>query len=379
MAKYKSSTLGESLKEEAAPAETTVLEAPAAEAEGQIPVNAETPVAQAAAVPAIENTQAPVDKPEAVIVTEAPANEGVFEVPGQAAKVQDAPATAATVAQKSWQEQIKEIDRKELYKELGLPDMDDFTLEFAKFRNNGGDPYQYIAAKSFDWTKVNDVAVIKDDLTREYPNLSAEKIDALFNEKYKQGEYNTDEEKAAGSILLEADAYKKRNTRIAEQQSFKIPEVASQNAALTPEIQGQLQAIQQYAQRQQELQSYVKENGVTKQLFDSKRVAVDLGDGNTYNFKVDNPQLLQDVLLDNETAAKYGVNAQGEPDMQLAYELAMFKINPVGFKKALLNYGKSLGQQSLIAEGQNAVKPAAVLPVTNANKFIIKGEGTLGG
>ena len=129
----------------------------------------------------------------------------------------------------------------------------------------------------------------------------------------------------------------------------------------------------------QQIRSFVNEHEVTKSLYQSKRVTVDLGDGKTFNYTIDNPKVITDVLLNEEAAAKYGKNAKGEPDMQQAVELALFKINPAKFKQDLFNYGKSVGQQSLIAEKQNAVRPIGKAPAEQPKGFVVKGSGTIGG
>ncbi len=75
---------------------------------------------------------------------------------------------------------------------------------------------------------------------------------------------------------------------------------------------------------------------------------------------------------------------QGEPDVQLMQEAAMFFSNRAAFKRSIYNAGIETGKQSFVDEGQNAGKPGTVLPMNaNAKSFdeAIQGgvkQGTIG-
>jgi hypothetical protein len=118
------------------------------------------------------------------------------------------------------QDILKTIPKEELYKYLEL---DEHTIKFDEFRKKGGNPYDYIQQKAIDWTKVPDEQLIKMDLRKLHPNLSAEKIDKLYTHKYKQDELAADEEREFGNILLETDADSIRRRNIEDQKKAICP------------------------------------------------------------------------------------------------------------------------------------------------------------
>ena len=97
---------------------------------------------------------------------------------------------AATVV--DWKEELKKANPKDILKELGY---DDFLAEFAEFRKNGGDAYKYLEAKAFDWETVNHQDLVLDELKLQYPHLTDDKIEKLYQAKYKQSEYASDDDK----------------------------------------------------------------------------------------------------------------------------------------------------------------------------------------
>ena len=327
----------------------------------------ETPIVETVVEEApVETTEVVEEKP----IEEAPANEGSF-VTGEEVVV----PTETPIA--DWRTQLKSVNRKELFEELGLPELDETDIEFAKYRKAGGDPYKYIEQRLMDYNKIPDDVAAKEALKSEYPTLDSLKLEKLFASKYNQSEFATDEDRELGLIQMEADAIKWKQAKANEQKSFQLPQAVS--TQLPPEVQGQIEAVRAMNEQAQQIRSFVNEHEVTKSLYQSKRVTVDLGDGKTFNYTIDNPKVITDVLLNEEAAAKYGKNAKGEPDMQQAVELALFKINPAKFKQDLFNYGKSVGQQSLIAEKQNAIRPIGKAPAEQPKGFVVKGSGTIGG
>ena len=316
-----------------------------------------------------EVVETPVEQVETPI-EEVAANEGSFITGEEVTEV-----VAPTVT--DWRETLKSVNKKELFEELGLPELDETDIEFAKYRKAGGDPYKYIEQRLMDYNKVSDDVAAKELLKAEYPTLDALKLEKLFANKYSQSEYATDEERELGAIQMEADANKWKQAKVNEQKNFTLPQAIQ--SQLPPEVQSQIETVRAMNEQAQQIRSFVNEHEVTKGLFQSKRVTVDLGDGKTFNYTIDNPRVITDVLLNEESAAKYGKNAKGEPDMQQAVELALFKINPTKFKQDLFNYGKSVGQQSLIAEKQNAVRPIGKAPAEQQKGMVIKGSGTIGG
>ena len=290
---------------------------------------------------------------------------------------------AATVV--DWKEELKKANPKDILKELGY---DDFLAEFAEFRKNGGDAYKYLEAKAFDWETVNHQDLVLDELKLQYPHLTDDKIEKLYQAKYKQSEYASDDDKEIGTIQLEADAELIRQKRIAEQKTFQIPDVMnSQEVNEFQERMAEQQKIE--SERVQQALQFFKEHDATKNLMESKRVAIDLGDNGKFNFTVDKPETLMAVALDSEKWQRaIAVNPQEAdpskliPDVAKLQKIALVALNP-NYEKDLVNYGKSLGLKSIVEEGQNARRPIGSTPAQPNESFAeaIKNRakvGTLG-
>jgi hypothetical protein len=271
--------------------------------------------------------------------------------------------SSAQVQVTDWKEQLKKSDPKEILKELGY---DEFVADFAEFRKNGGDAYKFLEAKAFDWNNVSHTDLVFDELKLQYPNLTDDKIEKLYQARYKQTEFAADEDREVGLIQLEADAELVRQKRIQEQQQFRIPEVSRPQ-----EVDNQLQYAEQerlLAEQQQQVLQFFREHDATKSLIESKRVAIDLGDNGKFNFNIDKPENLMAVALDGEKWQRaISVNPQEAdpakliPDVAKLQKIALVALNP-NYEKDLVNYGKSLGLKAIIEEGQNARRPVGSAP-----------------
>jgi hypothetical protein len=271
--------------------------------------------------------------------------------------------SSAQVQVTDWKEELKKSDPKEILKELGY---DEFVADFAEFRKNGGDAYKFLEAKAFDWNNVSHTDLVFDELKLQYPNLTDDKIEKLYQARYKQTDFASDEDREVGLIQLEADAELVRQKRIQEQQQFRIPEVSRPQ-----EVDNQLQYAEQerlLAEQQQQVLQFFREHDATKSLLESKRVAIDLGDNGKFNFNIDKPENLMAVALDGEKWQRaISVNPQEAdpakliPDVAKLQKIALFALNP-NYEKDLVNYGKSLGLKAIIEEGQNARRPVGSAP-----------------
>lgn len=270
---------------------------------------------------------------------------------------------SAQVQVTDWKEELKKSNPKDILKELGY---DEFVADFAEFRKNGGDAYKFLEAKAFDWNNVSHTDLVFDELKLQYPNLTDDKIEKLYQARYKQTEFAADEDKEVGLIQLEADAELVRQKRIHEQQQFRIPEVSRPQ-----EVDNQLQYAEQerlLAEQQQQVLQFFREHDATKSLIESKRVAIDLGDNGKFNFNIDKPENLMAVALDGEKWQRaISVNPQEAdpakliPDVAKLQKIALVALNP-NYEKDLVNYGKSLGLKAIIEEGQNARRPVGSAP-----------------
>jgi hypothetical protein len=157
-----------------------------------------------------ENVAEPV-KPQAPAAEKA---QGPESKPGEANNKPTPAATppaekATPSAEMDWKTVLKKVDRKEAAKELGL---DEFDIDFADFRKNGGNPHRYLEAKGRDWKSVSDADVLRHDLRQQFPDLTQEEFDLLaekrVNSKFAQDFANDTEKKVA---LLELSDSGKEN------------------------------------------------------------------------------------------------------------------------------------------------------------------------
>lgn len=306
----------------------------------------------------------PVIEPVVEVAKEA--NESSFDltldIPIVEAKVEPVVAveTKVTPQVTSWKDAIKGIDKKEIAKALGF---NDFSIEMDEHLSRGGAAEDYINAKGFDWNKVADADLVISEMKKEFPNATQAQLERLFNKKYNQTELAEEEDKEDGLLIMSADARKLREKRIEEQSKFKLPEQVITEAAKTQEefqIQQQ-KSIEQAQRHHQEVIQFYENNEATKNLMSSKRVAIDLGDNGSFNFKIDKPELITQALTNAETWGKLTSTPQGEPDVLKQQLIGLFAFNPQKFAMELVNYGKSLGEEKLVSEGQNAKKPVGVL------------------
>jgi hypothetical protein len=224
---------------------------------------------------------------------------------------------------------------------------------------------------------VNHQDLVLDELKLQYPHLADDKIEKLYQAKYKLSEYASEEDKEVGLIQLEADAELIRQKRIVEQKAFQIPDVArSQEAIDTQNRMAEQQEIQaQQVQQVQQALQFFKEHEATRNLMESKRVAIDLGDNGKFNFTVDKPENLMAVALDSEKWQRaIAVNPQEAdpskliPDVAKLQKIALVALNP-NYEKDLVNYGKSLGLKTIVEEGQNARRPVGSTPAQPNESF----------
>ena len=324
------------------------------------------PIQAESAEPVASNEEAAstvVTEPEAQVEE----NVTVFSIPNFGDEPTEEASTeaqpSAQVQVTDWKEQLKKSDPKEILKELGY---DEFVADFAEFRKNGGDAYKFLEAKAFDWNNVSHTDLVFDELKLQYPNLSDDKIEKLYQARYKQSDFASDEDREIGLIQLEADAELVRQKRIYEQQQFRIPEVSRPQ-----EVDNQFQYAEQeriIAEQQQQVLQFFREHDATKSLLESKRVAIDLGDNGKFNFNIDKPENLMAVALDGEKWQRaISVNPQEAdpakliPDVAKLQKIALVALNP-NYEKDLVNYGKSLGLKAIIEEGQNARRPVGSVP-----------------
>ncbi len=361
MADYKSSTLGESMKPIEVEATQTVAETPT--------IPTETPIENSnISVSSNGELETQVAAPaEAVVETPQETNVSDFVMP-------DEPTTEAVAQEDSnWKEALKKADKKTILKELGVSD---FAIEMDEHLSKGGEASKYLEAKAIDYNKISDAYLAKEALRGKYGFLDDEKFEKLFASRYNQTEFADDEAKELGSIQMQADAHEYRQKKIQEQQAFKMPD----NNAVSQQITEQ-QKIEQQRQAQQVRDFYFSHNA-TQNLMTSKRVAVKLGEGDSFNFNVDKPEVLTSKIMDSAAWQKATTNEKGEPDVAKLQRLYLAAMNP-NYELDIFNYGKSKGHLKEVREGQNASKPVGTMPqattTTERDAWKSAQSGTLGG
>ncbi len=268
-------------------------------------------------------------------------------------------ATQPTTTVVDWKDEIKKADTKEkILKELGF---NEFAIEINEHLKNGGDAADYLQAKAVDYNKISDAEIVKADLKKQYPNFTPNQIDLMFSRRYGVSEDASDEDKEYAGLQLAADGHQKRQALISEQQKFKIP-------TAVPVDKGEQQAAQIAQQQQAEaIHQWFSEHEATKNLINSKRVALNLGGNGTFNFNIERPELLMKAVTDAQTWQRINLNKQGEPDVAKMQKIALYAYNPEQFENDLVNYGKSLALPQVLREGQNITPQAKVIPVQGAN------------
>jgi hypothetical protein len=276
----------------------------------------------------------------------------------------------ASAAIADWKEELKKANPKDILKELGY---DDFLAEFAEYRKNGGDAYKYLEARAFDWETVSHQDLILDELKSQYPHLTEDKVERLYQSKYKQSDMASDEDREIGLIQLEADAELVRQKRVTEQKQFQIPEPARMQEANTQAMYEEQRKLE--IDQSQKIIQFFQEHEATKNLYQSKRVAIDLGDNGKFNFNIDKPENLMSVALDSEKWQRaISVNPQEAdvskliPDVAKLQKIALVAMNP-NYERDLVNYGKSLGLKAIVEEGQNARRPIGNTPAQPNESF----------
>ena len=336
---YKATTFGNMNFNEVAetPQETVATEIPT-----------ETPVAATTEAPVTEVPTEQVAQPQEE-------NVSTFNLGESVATQTTTQETTVTQPTFNWKEEIKKLDKKEVAKELGL---NDFALEIDEYLAKGGSAKDYIEKKGYDWNKVSDEELVKGQLKNEYPDATTQQIDRLYNKKYTQRDEDIEEDREDGVLLMKSDARRLRDAKIAEQNSFKIPE------AIIPQIKDE--AYEQWKQMQEtqpvmmeKLTQFYETHDATKNLYESKRVAISLGEGVApFNFSLNNPEALTRMFTDGgETWSKVTSTKTGEPDVAKQHLIGLFSFDPAKYSQDIFNYGVQMGKKKLVEEGQNAQRP----------------------
>lgn len=353
-----------------APAEPTIPATPAVDIPSPAtPVVDPTPINEPApaAAPAVPDTAGgePVDTFDFNI-----------DVPGAATAtpVEGAPA-AAVEPTFDLDAILGRTDKKELLKKAGVSD---FVIELNEHIARGGNPADYINAKSVNWDEVPDEDVIKSKLKAQYPSLTPDEVQRLYDRKYNNG--LTEDDQADDAIQLKAEAYEERLRRKQVQAQFKLPDPIV-TASNDPNYERWREQAAEQETLLKDTITYYNNHPATKNLVESKRVTIDLGEGiRPLNFQVSKPELITRALTDDGTIMRQlTVTETGEPDVQKEQMMALFAFNPQAFIQQIFNYGMQQGvRKKLVEEGQNAVRPGQVVTNMPTDQKPVYGTGKFG-
>lgn len=338
-----------------------------AETQQPIPESVETPVVEtptdtsglietpASILPETPVVETPTDTPE---LTDEQISSTSFSLDGG----NDTPATETPVATTpqpifNLDEEIKKIPKAELLKKLGVTD---FAIELDEHLSKGGKASDYLGARSINYNEVSDDFLLKEDLKRQYPSATPKQIELLYERKYSISEDSAEEDREIAELEMKNTASNLRQQKIQEQAKFKVPETPIYQ---TDEAYEQYKAsVAQQEQLQQQILNYYNEHAATKALNESKRVAINLGEGVApFNFNIDKPELITRTFTDATSYQKLMTTNTGEPDVAKQQLVTLFAYNPQKFMQDIFNYGKTIANRSKVAEGQNAKKPDAVV------------------
>lgn len=232
-------------------------------------------------------------------------------------------------------EVLKNADRNEALKILGL---DEFDLQLINYRQEHGDLTPFLQAKTVDWDKVTDVAILRDNLKRQFPEVLDEEFELLvekrINEKYLLNDPEVHDEKAVklAKIELKTDAANIRKQRKDEQAKFDVPVKQVVKEDTEAKQQEAIKAYEAYVES-------VKNNPVTQKLLSEQKLV--MGEGkDTYNYKVEP----NDIIAIAENPQKFWelFGEAGKENWDDFYATVAYAKNRKGIEKALIEYGKSL-------------------------------------
>jgi hypothetical protein len=342
------------------------------------PVQTNNPNPIEATAPQEETTVVPDATPENV---EVKSGESTFSLGGDVEintnHAESTPPNTPTAAPFNLDEELKKVDRTEVLKKLGVTD---FALEMDEYLAKGGKAADYLSAKAIDYNLVSDEDIVKQDLQKQYPTFTPQQINLMFNRKYGVHEDAEQEDRDFAELQLKADAHNSRQTKIAEQQKFKIPDapILQKDEA----YEQWKESMQSQSQLMEQVRGYYEQHEATKTLNESKRVTINLGAGvPPFNFLLDQPQMLTKALTDGgETINKLMTTKSGEPDVAKQQLVTLFSFAPEKFIQDIFKYGQSMGvRKELVEEGQNAQRPQAkIADMGNGLKPTVVGTGTYG-
>ncbi len=318
------------------------------------------------------------DEPEEVI---APKEEPVAEPAKEEVVTQAAEPIAEQIVQQpvaqDWRELVKQQDQKEVYKFLDIDEQalslskelgsDPFVTKMLNYRKEHGNLTPFIEAATKNWDDVSDLELLRDDLKRQYPNLSKEKFEKLakaeIDRRFLLGEDALEEEVELAQIRLETEGDKIRQLRKKEQQEFldsvKPVDYAAESKRIAEEAEAKAQKEFEF------FKNIVESHPLTTKLMTEKNIV--LGEGEqSFKYTV-NPASIKEKTFDVNRFYNqfWEVNGDGNQVFNIDKwnRVVAYAENPLLLEKALINHGISLGTKEIIdGDLGNATPPKPTAP-----------------
>lgn len=281
------------------------------------------------------------------------------EAPVQSQKPAETPAAVAPPKQETppptapdWKEVLKQQPDTEVLKALGY---DDKWIGFLNHMKSGGSPDEYLTNMSTDYTKMSPEDVMRRQLRAENPELSNEDFEEYFKaeviERYKiDPDQFSENDVKRGRINITVAAKKARAELIANQEKYllKAPETRQ-----SPEVTEYLKQKEETTKNLQAYNKFLQDDPVIKDVQQNKRITIGEG-AEAFNYEVDSPQDLVDLLVDGKKYAAATTTPAGTPDTKNLTIYAAMLLNPKKFWSELGAHFKKLGTGSLVNQLENA-------------------------
>lgn len=260
-----------------------------------------------------------------------------------------------------WKEIVKKQSRSEVLSLFEIDEAalnlsnelkaDEFVNKLVTYRKENGNLTPFIEAATKDWDKASHIDLLRDDLRKQYPNLSPEKFEILAKNRIDKRFILTDEtpadEAELAAVELETEGEKIRQQRKDDQKKFLDSVKPVDKSADTQRLAAEQQAA---AKKEFDLfnamidadPSFIKLNAEKKISFGSKE--------NVFSQEA-NPTMIKDQAVN---AGKFldqfwTTDKAGKPffNVEKWSRVAKYAENPEALEDLLINHGRSLGTKEI--------------------------------
>lgn len=242
---------------------------------------------------------------------------------------------------------------------------DDFIKNAVDYYNKTGSLTPYLEATSVNFDEMSDTEIMRYNLKKDNPSLSARAIERLYQRdivsKYSLDKEKYDEDEVElGEELLKADADRLRNKFTEDQKNFIKPDIKEDAGAVQ-----QQEAMEKFAQT-------VNSNQFTKDLEENKRILVEYND-EKFSFEVEDPSLVKEMTLDSNKFFKLFSDENGQIDLEKWYRVATYAMDPETYDMSLISHGVNLGQEKVVKDLKNPSKVTKGSPSSKEPETVVEG------